>query len=1064
MSAVQKLRRDRFRSQAYAKAAQALRAHGEPIASGAQAKGIPGIGSGMANRIDVILATGELNELEELKKDSDVIALRELRSVWDLVLVEVHGIGAVRAAEFVERGIRSLAHLREASAKNQVHLDAAQVIGLRHCEEFMKRIPYAEMKEHHDKLEACRLSNPKLLLTVCGSYRRGRPDCGDIDVLISHPEYTTAKRDANAGGKLLHAFVESLKHAGYVTADLAFGNTKFMGVCRLSGEERLHRRLDIRCLPHDQYHFGLGPNEWAQRTLPEFLLMSMQDSSNRKKSIAATPWQKFELSIAEVQLEGEVNLIGKKDEPMFQFDIDLGMRVDVEKKVVDRPRNDDTDYWPGIAQIVHFDNENLKPPIITRLQELPEDVAPEVNWYLQEGMGRQFIWHGLARWHAYAVQKWLKQERPPTVEDPRECPLPAPSFPPFLAEARRRYEDEIRQILLNSDDEEEDDMNPSSFIDDQDVGLCLPAGPGQSHALMNWRMLSEAEGYPEYVSPPVSDDDDFDPSAPYEFSEGTFERKRKGAPPKMKKFGRYPFLPSMLAGLGGPSKDWLPPKEHAIGHPEWFQNTSKSVVPTNGVTHLDHILEKARKRREELAATSAYKLTAMRAADLCLAIENGDAMKAFAKLDHETASCPHPDTGRCAAHYCIAKDSHEMLRMVLEARADPDARDSFGQTALMMAAKQGDEESAKMLLEAGADATLTDSLNRTASEMVKVLQAQEEEENPLRHWREKMAGEPIPDDPAKKSKNLKALIDDRERPKKYGVLLLDALVQRDLRTAEAAMEAGADVNLPDDRGDAALLLIVKSKWKDSQGLQSRLVNKVFKAGASLDFQNLQGNSALHFASHRGSLELINVLLGLRANPRLTNSEGNTPLMYAAHSGHEEVCAALLEAAAPVDVKNRAGLTAQTMAERKGFKSCAALLHAYALAPKQGDEVKKVEAKRKDAKPQKLDFDYSKWDSLEREMREDEEEEQTTRMREASQAVRRPMAKFEDLGPEAFGLPADTPWPPDASTRKKGPFDYGHWDKIVDDIERQEKVLDRYDRLQKNPQYEYRDGQKMQVIF
>ena len=26
--------------------------------------------------------------------------------------------------------------------------------------------------------------------------------------------------------------VEALKHGGYVTADLAFGNTKFMGVCR----------------------------------------------------------------------------------------------------------------------------------------------------------------------------------------------------------------------------------------------------------------------------------------------------------------------------------------------------------------------------------------------------------------------------------------------------------------------------------------------------------------------------------------------------------------------------------------------------------------------------------------------------------------------------------------------------------------------------------------------------------------------------------------------------------------------------------------------------------------
>ena len=28
-----------------------------------------------------------------------------------------------------------------------------------------------------------------------------------------------------------------------------------------------------------------------------------------------------------------MNLIGKKDEPMLQFDIDLGMRVDVEKRV-----------------------------------------------------------------------------------------------------------------------------------------------------------------------------------------------------------------------------------------------------------------------------------------------------------------------------------------------------------------------------------------------------------------------------------------------------------------------------------------------------------------------------------------------------------------------------------------------------------------------------------------------------------------------------------------------------------------------------------------------------------
>lgn len=800
--------------------------------------------------------------------------------------------------------------------------------------------------------------------------------------------------------------------------------------------------------------------------------MCMQDPNDGKRSIASTPWSEYELSIAEVQLEGEVNLIGRKREPMLQFDLDLGMRVDVEKKVVGRPKNDETDYWPGIVQIVHFDNENQRPALITRLEELPEDIAQEVGWYLQEGMGSRFIWHGLARWQAYAAQKWLKQA-PAHIEDPRSNPEAPPAFPPFLRAARKRYEDEIRQILLGSDDEEESEQEqlPTSQLRFQDLGM---VGSANAANLMSRRILSEADGHPGYASPPISDDeDDFDPTAPYEFVEGTFERKRKGAPQNMKKFGRYPFMPSMLAGLGGPAKDWLPPKEHAIGHPEWFQNqghltglapssiSQPSRLLSNGVTHLDTILEKARKRREEFEASSVNKLISIKAADLCAAIENGDVMKAFAKLDDKTASCPHPDTGRCAAHYCIARGSHELLRMVLEARADPDTRDSFGQTPLMMAAKQGDQEAAQVLLDAGADAAATDSLGRAASDMIKVVEKPDEEHNPLKNWREKMAGQPLPEDPAKKNRDLKELIDSKERPKKFGLSLLSALAQRDVRTAEAAMEAGADMKLVDDKGDTAVILIVKGKWKDTQGLQVRLLRKAMKAGADVNFQNYQGNSALHFASHRGDLDVVEVLLSLKASPKLVNAEGNTALMYAAHGGYEEICTALLEAAAPVAVTNRAGLTAETMADRRNFKTCAALIHAYELAPKQANHIK-VQPKKKKEKP--LAFDYSKWDSLEREMRADEEEENNTRVREANAAVRRPMPKFEDLGPEAFGLPADTPWPPDASLRKKGPFDYGHWDKIVEDVERQERVLERYEKLQKDPKYEYRDGQKMQVIY
>lgn len=248
MAAVMKVKRDRFRALAYDKAAVALRGHPEAIVSGSQAKAIEGIGAGMARRIDIVLETGELEELRELRSDPDVIAIREIRSV--------HGIGPKRAGELIERGVRSLAQLRAAVASGTAHLDATQTLGLRHAEEFMVKIPRVEMVEHEALLTRVAASHPGLQLLICGSYRRGRPQSGDIDALITLPAFTTAAREANAGGKIIRGFVQSLRDAAYVTGDLAAGSTKYMGVCRLDGAGRRHRRLDIRCVPADQYHFA----------------------------------------------------------------------------------------------------------------------------------------------------------------------------------------------------------------------------------------------------------------------------------------------------------------------------------------------------------------------------------------------------------------------------------------------------------------------------------------------------------------------------------------------------------------------------------------------------------------------------------------------------------------------------------------------------------------------------------------------------------------------------------------------------------------------------------------
>jgi len=474
------------------------------------------------------------------------------------------------------------------------------------------------------------------------------------------------------------------------------------------------------------------------------------------------------------------------------------------------------------------------------------------------------------------------------------------------------------------------------------------------------------------------------------------------------------------------------------------------------------MLDKARKKREEMEKLAGGKQVVLNAIELSEAIEKKDIMKAFAKMDEQTTNCPHPETGRSAVHCCVEHNSKEMLQMVIEAKADLNLKDNFGQTPLMVAAKQGNNEISKALLEAGADATEEDVLGRSAGDMVKVLPPTPD--HPSKNWREKMAGAPIPEDPAKKSQDLKNMIIEKEKPKKYGQMLINAINQKDVRTAESSLEAGGDPNYLDERGDSPLLLLAKGKWRDQEGLQCRLFDKAVKAGANINFQNPGGNTPLLYAAHRGNLQMLEALLQARADVTVTNNEGNTALMYAAHGGYEAACNALLEAYAAPAAKNSFGLTAEQMAQKRGFRSCAVLIQAYEMAPKRPEDDTKEKLQEKEKKTN-LSFDYSKWNLLEKAMVEEEEEEQNTKQREAMDSVKKPPPKLEDMGPEAFGLPADTPWPPaDPSAKRKGPFDYSRWDKVVDDIERHEKVQERYEHLQQNPQYEYKNGTKMRVIF
>lgn len=249
MSEIYSIKGDRFRNLAYAKGAKALRAHKVAITAGSQATAIEGIGKSMATKIDEILETGELKALAALKEDPDVITMRELRSVF--------GIGPVAAGNLIKnRGIRSLEQLRREVTAGKVKLDGPQTIGLRLAEDLHRKIPRAEATEIEKVLMKVKETHhPELTFMICGSYRRRKAESGDIDVLITCKKF---KSDQPAiGSTVLKDFVKSLQDTGFITDTLAHGKTKYMGVGKLGAAGGIHRRIDIRCLPWDQFYFGV---------------------------------------------------------------------------------------------------------------------------------------------------------------------------------------------------------------------------------------------------------------------------------------------------------------------------------------------------------------------------------------------------------------------------------------------------------------------------------------------------------------------------------------------------------------------------------------------------------------------------------------------------------------------------------------------------------------------------------------------------------------------------------------------------------------------------------------
>lgn len=219
-----------FRIKSFQTAIKNISNHKNEITSGEYAKkNISGIGKGIADRIDEILKTGTLKELNE----SDLLILKELMTVT--------GIGKSHAKKLVKEGFTDIKSL------NKAKLTHHQEIGLKYYEDLKERIPRKEMVLMDRYLnKMVKKIDSELILEICGSYRRELESSGDIDVLITHP-----LKDNNYLKRLVNILIED----GFIIDNLTkLGNKKYMGIAKI---DKKARRIDIRYIDYPSFWAGV---------------------------------------------------------------------------------------------------------------------------------------------------------------------------------------------------------------------------------------------------------------------------------------------------------------------------------------------------------------------------------------------------------------------------------------------------------------------------------------------------------------------------------------------------------------------------------------------------------------------------------------------------------------------------------------------------------------------------------------------------------------------------------------------------------------------------------------
>lgn len=248
-----------IKANAYKKAISTLSSLDKPIRSVSNVKGLSGIGKGFIEKIDEIVKTDRLKQLNTLKTDPKTEAIKELTSVL--------GIGPTTAKRLINK--HNIYSVKQLKAKIKKELDTKkgidiklltdkQKIGLKYYTNLQKSIPRSEITKFIKKVKT--ILSPVYIIEPAGSYRRGAKRSGDIDLIISSKQYKTkgsvVKQDP------LSNIIKELYANKILLETIDQGLYKFMGITNT----KTKRHIDIRFAPYQSLittivYFSRGEEE-----------------------------------------------------------------------------------------------------------------------------------------------------------------------------------------------------------------------------------------------------------------------------------------------------------------------------------------------------------------------------------------------------------------------------------------------------------------------------------------------------------------------------------------------------------------------------------------------------------------------------------------------------------------------------------------------------------------------------------------------------------------------------------------------------------------------------------